>query len=94
MEFVSQLSGSSLAGLGSTVAIVAAAVMYVVKFQASFTDRLERQGERDEAKINDLGAKLDEERRLRRNAEERAARAVFRMLQAGIEFNESQEIPE
>lgn len=85
MGWLSQLSGGALVGIGSTVTVVLAAITYVVKFQSTFTDRLEKQGEKDEQKIQDLGNKLDEERGKRRRAEDRAAKLMFICRSRGLD---------
>ena len=76
MDWLTQLSAGQVAQGGAALAIVISAIFYVVKFQSTFTDRLESQGKKDEERIEDLGRKLDEERRARRAAEDLASDRV------------------
>ena len=74
MEWLSQLTGGQIAQGGAVVVIVMSAVYYISHWQQVFTDRLEKQGVRDEVRIKELGELVDAERRKRRAAEDRARR--------------------
>lgn len=88
MDWLGQLPLNSLLGGGSAVVIVVGAVYYLIKFQQSFTERLEKKSAQDEKTIRDLGESLDGERRLRRLAEDRAAQLVYLCHTHGVEIPE------
>ena len=76
MEWLTQLSAGQVAQGGAVIVIVTAAIAYIVRFQTTFTDRLEAKGLKDEARITELTdenrelqGQIDEERTARRAAE-------------------------
>ena len=84
MEWLSQLTGGQILQGGTVLAIVLSAIYYITHWQQIFTDRLEKQGERDEVRIKELGDLVDAERRRRRAADDRAAQAIYLLHQNGI----------
>lgn len=98
MEWLTQLTAGTVVQGSAVVAIVIAAITYVVKFQSTFTDRLEVKGKRDEERIAELVVQaaeaqgsLDDERALRRHEVEeemgkrRAAESVVARLTFQLE---------
>lgn len=87
MDWLTQLSAGQVAQGSAVIVIVTAAIAYVVKFQTTFTDRLEAKGQKDEDRIKVLGQEvaalqqqIDEEREARRQAESKAAVLVEEQL--------------
>lgn len=98
MEWLTQLTAGTVVQGSAVVVIVLAAITYVVKFQTTFTDRLEAKGKKDEERIAELVAQaaeaqsdMDAERALRRHEVEeemtkrRAAESVVARLTFQLE---------
>ncbi len=92
MDWLGQIPFNSLVGGGSALLVIAGAIFYLIRFQQSFTDRLEKKTAQDEDTIRKLGEGLDTERRLRRSAEDRYAQLVYLCHTHGVEIPEHLQI--
>lgn len=85
MEWLAQLNGQALAGAGATGAVLIAGLIYVVKFQKSFTSRLEQQGDRDVARIEKLELDVTSRTIELQKEREYASRLRLQLIENGVE---------
>lgn len=82
MEWLT-VNGGAIAGFGATGVVVIAGVLYAIAFQRRFTNRMEKQGDRDVARIEELEGKLDTSRARVHRLEEYATALRVQIINLG-----------